>query len=140
MSSAVEFISPDTMPSTLGYSQIVRVRRGELLYFSGQVGMDAAGRLVGTDYPSQLEQIFRNILAGLEAVGATFDNLVKLNFFVSDNVPPEHVAQSVAIRDRFINLEKPPASAFVFVSRLMRPEWLVECEAIGVKEPLNKSA
>ena len=31
----------------------------------------------------------------------------------------------------YINVEKPPASTFVVVSRLMRPGWLVEIEAIA---------
>jgi enamine deaminase RidA (YjgF/YER057c/UK114 family) len=36
-----------------------------------------------------------------------------------------------AIRDRYVNLEKPPASTLVVVSRLARPGWLVEIEAVA---------
>jgi enamine deaminase RidA (YjgF/YER057c/UK114 family) len=43
------------------------------------------------------------------------------------------LASHFAIRDKYINLEKPPASAFVFVSRLFRAEWLLEVESIAVK-------
>jgi enamine deaminase RidA (YjgF/YER057c/UK114 family) len=35
------------------------------------------------------------------------------------------------IRDRYINAENPPASTFVVVSRLMRPGWLIEIEAVA---------
>jgi enamine deaminase RidA (YjgF/YER057c/UK114 family) len=35
------------------------------------------------------------------------------------------------IRDRYINVEKPPASTFVVVSRLSRPGWLIEIEAVA---------
>jgi enamine deaminase RidA (YjgF/YER057c/UK114 family) len=133
MTSVVEFYSPDTMPPTRGYSQMAHVKSGELLYFSGQVALNAKGELVGADYATQLEQIFRNIELGLKAAGASLENLIKLNFFVSSAVPmPDILASHFAIRDKY-NLEKPPASAFVFVSRLFRAEWLLEVESIAVK-------
>ena len=100
MKSVVEFYSPDTMPTTRGYSQIAHVKGGELLYFSGQVALNAKGELVGADYATQLEQIFRNIELGLTAAGASLENLIKLNFFVS-NVPMADVlAALIAIRDK----------------------------------------
>lgn len=133
-SSVVEFYSPDSMPPTQGYSHIVSVKGGELLYFSGQVALNAKGEVVGTDYATQLEQVFRNIEFGLKALGASMENLIKLNYFVSSAVSMSEVlASHFAIRDRYINLEKPPASAFVFVSRLARAGWLLEVEAIAVK-------
>jgi hypothetical protein len=62
------------------------------------------------------------------------DFSLKLNFFVSSAVPMADVlASHFAIRDKYINLEKPPASAFVFVSRLFRADWLLEVESIAVK-------
>lgn len=133
MNTAVEFLSPKTMPPTQGYSQMVHVKSGELIYFSGQVALNSSGELVGNDYGTQLEQVFCNIKAGLEAHGLTFDHLIKLNFFVSSKVPSDQMGVHFSIRDRYINLETPPASAFVFVDRLVRPEWLLECEAIAVK-------
>jgi enamine deaminase RidA (YjgF/YER057c/UK114 family) len=36
------------------------------------------------------------------------------------------------IRNRFVNVEKPPTSSFVFVSRLVREEFLIEIEAVAV--------
>lgn len=89
---------------------------------------------MGADYATQLEQIFRNIELGLKAACASLENLIKLNFFVSSAVPMADVlASHFAIRDKYINLEKPPPSAFVFVSRLFRAEWLLEVESIAVK-------
>jgi len=35
------------------------------------------------------------------------------------------------IRDRYLNVEKPPASTFLVVSRLARPGWLIEIEAVA---------
>ena len=134
MALHASYLSPATLPPTQGYSQLVMVNGGELLFFSGQVALNEKGELAGTDYESQLDQIFRNIQSGLAAAQASLDNLVKLNFFVSSALSMEDVSAShFAVRDRYINLKQPPASAFVFVSRLARPEWLLEVEAIAVK-------
>jgi enamine deaminase RidA (YjgF/YER057c/UK114 family) len=35
------------------------------------------------------------------------------------------------IRDRYLNVSKPPASTLIVVSRLMRPGWLIEIEAVA---------
>jgi|ERR1700722_1251439 len=61
MSAAIEFFSPNTLPPAQGYSQVVKVKGGEMIFLSGQVGLTLAGELAGTDYSSQLEQAFRNI-------------------------------------------------------------------------------
>jgi enamine deaminase RidA (YjgF/YER057c/UK114 family) len=42
--------------------------------------------------------------------------------------------RSSPIRDRYINLENPPASTFLVVTRLMRPGWLIEIEAVAAIE------
>jgi enamine deaminase RidA (YjgF/YER057c/UK114 family) len=62
---------------------------------------------VGADYATQLEQIFRNIELGLKTAGASLENLIKLNFFVSGAVPMADVlASHFDVRDKYINLEK----------------------------------
>ena len=138
MTPVVEFYSPGTMPPTQRYSQIAHVKGGELLYFSGQVALNAKGELVGADYATQLEQIFRNIELGLKAAGASLEPYQAQFFRVqrrTDGRCPlvDVLASHFAIRDKYINLEKPPASAFVFVSRLFRAEWLLEVESVAVK-------
>jgi enamine deaminase RidA (YjgF/YER057c/UK114 family) len=35
------------------------------------------------------------------------------------------------VRDRFVNTKTPPTSTFVVVKRLVRPEWLIEVEAVA---------
>jgi enamine deaminase RidA (YjgF/YER057c/UK114 family) len=134
MSAGNEFISPNTLPPTQGYSQVVKVRSGEMIFLSGQVGLTPGGQLAGADYGSQLEQAFRNIEAGLRAAGASMGDLIKINYFVSSSAPAADLLPAhIAIRDRYVNTATPPASAFVFVNRLARPEWLVEIEAVAAK-------
>ncbi len=120
---------PETLASTPGYSQVVRVTGGQTIYLAGQVALDAARNVVGRgDFRAQAEQVFANINAALAAVGADFSHVVKLNMYVLDrsNLP---VLREV--RDRYINLDAPPASTLVEVRNLAQDDFLLEIEAIA---------
>jgi enamine deaminase RidA (YjgF/YER057c/UK114 family) len=58
-------------------------------------------------------------------------DIVKLNYYLVADVDQTIVPKLRPIRDRYINVENPPASTFVVVSRLMRPGWLIEIEAVA---------
>ena len=125
------YLSPDTLPPPFGYSQVVDAPASRVVYVSGQVPLDAAGELVGEgDFAAQARQVFENLTAALAAADATWDDVVKLNYFVRDI---GEVASLRAIRDEYVSTERPPASTLVEVSRLFRDEVLVEIEAVAVK-------
>jgi reactive intermediate/imine deaminase len=125
------YLSPDTLPTPFGYSHVVDAPAGRVVYVSGQVPLDAAGELVGEgDFAAQVRQVFENLTAALAAADATWDDVVKLNYFVRD---VSEVAALRAIRDEYVNTERPPASTLVEVSRLFRDDVLVEIEAVAVR-------
>jgi reactive intermediate/imine deaminase len=125
------FLSPDTLPRPFGYSQVVDVPAGRIVFLSGQVPLDAAGNLVGEgDFAAQVRQVFENLTAALAAADASWKDVVKLDYFVRD---VGEVAALRAIRDEYVNTEQPPASTLVEVSRLFRDDVLVEIEAVAVK-------
>ena len=129
-----EFINPKTLipPGPAGYSHVAKVNRGALVYISGQVPSDASGKLIGEgDFEAQVEQIFSNLKIAVESAGGTMADIVKLNYYLVAEVDQAIVPKLRPIRDRYINVEKPPASTFVVVSRLMRPGWLIEIEAVA---------
>jgi enamine deaminase RidA (YjgF/YER057c/UK114 family) len=131
---AKEFINPKALiaPGPAGYSHVAKVNRGSIVYLSGQVPSDATGKIVGEgDFEAQVEQIFANLKIAVEAAGGTMADLVKLNYYLVAEVDQAIVPKLRPIRDRYINVENPPASTFVVVSRLMRPGWLIEIEAIA---------
>lgn len=129
---AKEIFSPATLPPPAGYSHIAKVNKGTLIYLAGQVSSDASGKLVGEgNFEAQVEQVFVNLKLGLEAAGATMADIVKMNIYLVAEVEPSEVPKFRAIRDRYINVAKPPASTLVVVTRLARPGWLVEIEAIA---------
>ena len=130
----VTFFNPDTMfKPTAGYSQVAEVKSGKVIYIAGQVPIDRTGNLVGKDdFLSQAEQVFKNLQAAVDAAGGTCADIVKLSYFCVESVDPSMTPGILAVRDRFINVVEPPTSTFVVVKRLVRPEWLIEIEAVAV--------
>lgn len=127
-----EFLSPATLLPPAGYSHIAKVSKGTLIYLAGQVSSDASGKLVGEgNFEAQVEQVFGNLKIGVEAAGGTMADIVKLNIYLVAEVDQTEVPKLRAIRDRYVNTAKPPASTLVVVSRLARPGWLVEIEAVA---------
>jgi enamine deaminase RidA (YjgF/YER057c/UK114 family) len=127
-----EIFSPATLPPPTGYSHVAKVNRGTLVYIAGQVSSDASGKLVGEgNFEAQVEQVFKNVRLALEAAGAGMADIVKLNTYLVAEVSQDDLPKMRAIRDRYLNKEKPPASTLVVVSRLARPGWLIEIEAVA---------
>ena len=132
MSSNVQLLIPRTMPKSVGYSQLAIVTGGKLVFISGQVALDKSGNLVGKDdFRAQVEQVFENLKSAVEAAGGNLHDVVKLNSYLLDI---SHVPEFREVRDKYIDPKNPPASTTVQVSRLVRPEFLVEVEAVAVVE------
>ncbi|MGH9769567.1 MAG: RidA family protein [Blastocatellia bacterium] len=113
-----------------GYSHVVETRGGRTLYISGQISVDAEGKLVGaSDFRAQVKQVFENLKARLAEGGATFKDVVKLNYYITDASEIQALRE---IRNGYLNTEQPPASTLVVVKQLVRPEYLIEVEAIAV--------
>ena len=109
--SSVRLLNPPTLPPPPGYSQVAVVGDGELIVIAGQVALDAQGNVVGPgDFHAQAIQVFRNLLAALDAVGATSRNLVKLTTFVTDI---SQLPAFRAARDMFLDPTAPRSSPFV---------------------------
>ena len=122
------YVRPDGMPPVNGYSHAVAFQ-GRLVVISGQVPLDADGRLVGQDDPeAQVRQVFTNLEAALAAAGAAMDDVVKLTVFLTDMAD---LAAFRKARDEFIRADTPPASSLVRVSGLVNPEFRIEVEALA---------
>ena len=116
----------DSVRTPPGYSHAMKA--GGLLFVAGQVPLNAAGEVVGSDMETQARQAFENLAAVLAAAGVTFDAVVKLTYFVTDI---SQIPAIRAVRDGYINTENPPASTLVEVSRLFMPGILIEVEAVA---------
>jgi enamine deaminase RidA (YjgF/YER057c/UK114 family) len=119
---------PDVTPGS-GYSHVV-TGTGRLVAVSGQVAIGGDGQLVGPGDPSaQARQVFENLRRCLGAAGLSFDEVIKLTYYVTDVA---HLPAIRAARDEFVDTARPPASTAVQVVALVRPEFLLEVEAFAL--------
>ena len=135
--TSANFINPETVHPPVGYSHVVEVTAGRPVYISGQVALDPTGALVGAgDIRAQTRQVFDNLRAALEAVGAGFEQVVKLNLYLVDATQLPVIRE---VRDQYVNARQPLASTAVEVRRLFREDALIEVEAVAVIAPTEPS-
>jgi enamine deaminase RidA (YjgF/YER057c/UK114 family) len=129
---AIRFSNPPELAPPPGYSHVVEVSSGRIIFIAGQTALDADGNLVGKgDFEAQADQVFHNLSAALTSVGCTARNLVKLTVFVRDM---GELAAYRQARNRFFETTTPPgapAITLVEVSRLFAEDFLIEVEAIA---------
>jgi 2-iminobutanoate/2-iminopropanoate deaminase len=129
---SVRFSNPSTVAPPVGaYSHVAVVAPGtELLYVAGQVGLKLDGSLPESP-EEQFTQALANVVAILQAEGATPADIVKLNTYLVRPMQPEQVR---AARQRLLGANVAPASTLVYVSRLAQERFLVEIEAVAVRK------
>jgi len=124
--------NPPTVAPPIGsYSHAVRVETPDAvwIYVSGQIAHDSDGNLVGGgDLEAQTGQVFRNLAGVLEANGASFNDVVKMQTFTTTMVG---LQGSRDVRAHYLP-DEPPASTAVQVAALMVPEALIEVEVVAV--------
>jgi enamine deaminase RidA (YjgF/YER057c/UK114 family) len=129
MSETTRIPAPDGVFPAAQYSHVV-IGTGRFVAISGQLALDEDGKLVGDgDAEAQARQVFENLRRCLTAAGATFDDVVKLTYFVTDMA---HLPAIRAARAGHIPDDRLPAASAVQVAALVRPEFLMEVEAFAV--------
>ena len=127
MSESPAFASPDTLAAPAGYSHVVSIPPGRLVWTSGQVPLDR-DRAIASGWEAQTRLTFENVGRALAAAGAGWPDVVKLTIFVVDVV---ELATIRAVRDEFVNASAPPTSSLVQVAALFHPDVLIEIEAVA---------
>ena len=116
------------------YSHGMVARGGDLVIVAGQVGMTADGRVAGEDVVSQTKQALDNVRAVVEAAGCTMGDVVRLQTFLTRS---EDIAGFMRARGEVFPTYFPdgiyPPNTLLVVSRLVRPELLVEVEAMAIR-------
>ena len=137
-----ERIIPDTMAKPVGpYSHATKVTAKQLIFIAGQVPIDNEGNVVGIDrsdklgnhqtidLAAQVRQTMLNVKAALEAAGATFNDLVRVDTFVVGSAMNEY--RTVGVKTKHDMLGIRVGGATVFVTGLMIPNALIEIAAIA---------
>ena len=121
------------------YSHAVPVPSGrQLLCVSGQLSVDAQGDSVAPgDFDAQMRQVFSNLSTVLAAAGGSLADLVKMTTYLVD---PAHIDDFYRVREtlfaEYFPDEVYPGNTLLVISRLVRPEFLIEIEALAAIEPI----
>jgi 2-iminobutanoate/2-iminopropanoate deaminase len=128
---AITHLNPPSLHANPAFSQGTVVPAGaRTVYVGGQNGVDADGTVVGPSVGAQTEQAFRNVIAVLEAAGATPDDVARLTI---------HVVEGADINEGFAASQavwgaRPTAVTVLIVRGLAHPDFLVEIDAIAAVE------
>ena len=129
---SIKRINPPELGTPPGYSQVVDVSAGRIIFIAGQTALDSNGNVVGkTDFAAQAAQVFGNLAVALQASGCTAANLVKLTVFLTDM---DNLLSYREARNRFFASVMPPAApavTLVEVSKLYGADFMIEIEAIA---------
>ena len=118
-------IIPDSLTPNPAFSPAIQV--GSLLFISAQVSQDNAGNIVGVgDCEAQARNIMSRISTIAEAAGCGMKDVVKITTFLTDI--KDYPSFSKVRGETFPTT--PPASSTVIVAGLVRPELVIEIEAI----------
>ena len=100
-----------------------------LFHLAGQTGARPDGS-VASDFAEQARQVYSNLTTVLAGCGMTWNNVAKVTVFLTnpDDIPVWRDVQKQAFGDVV------PASTLLIVSRLARPEYRIEVEAIAAKD------
>jgi len=109
-----------------GYTHVVTSPPGKMIFISGRGGAGADGKLP-PDFGAQAKNTFEDLKRCLGMAGASFKDVVKINYFVTDLSKTTELRQ---IRAQYLDMEHPPAATLVQAG--LAGGSLVEIEAIAV--------
>ena len=123
-----ETISTENAPGAIGpYSQAIKANG--MLFCSGQIPINpSTGEFVEGGVAEQTEQVFMNLIAVLEAGGASLETVVKTTVFLADM---NDFGAMNEVYGRYFDTNK-PARATVQAARLPRDARVeIECIALA---------
>ncbi|MGW0038368.1 RidA family protein [Gordonia sp. NPDC003376] len=105
----------------------------QLVAVAGVLSTDSSGNSIGAgNFEIQMRTVFTNMAQTLAAAGSSLTDVVKFTTYLVD---PDHIAEFYRVRELiFADLypeRRPPGNTLLVVQRLVRPEFLVEIEAIA---------
>ena len=128
-------VTPKTLGAPLGmYSHGMVAPGGEIVVVAGQVGMGRGGQVAGGDVLAQTKQALDNVRTVVEAAGCAMRDIVRFQTFLThaEDIPGFMQARAEVFPRYFPDGAYPP-NTLLIVSRLVKPELLVEIEAMAVR-------
>jgi len=128
-------VTPKAFGAPLGmYSHGMIAPGGEIVVVAGQVGMGQGGQVAGGDVVAQTKQALDNVRAVVEAAGCAMRDVIRLQTFLTHAGDIDGFMKARAeVFQRYFPDGAYPPNTLLIVSRLVKPELLVEIEAMAVK-------
>jgi 2-iminobutanoate/2-iminopropanoate deaminase len=104
------------------------IKVGNLVFLSGQSGIDQNGQTVPGGFEAQARQAFANVANVLSNAGTSLASVVKVTILVTDM---SYLDTIITLRKEFF-AEPYPADTLVKVAGLAQPDWMIEIEAIAL--------
>jgi len=134
MAKPAEYLNPEgTAPAQGLYSHAGRARGGDLVMIAGQLSVSRDGAIVGVnDFEAQFRQVFSNMKDVLTGIGLDFRHVMK---FTTIFTRAEDIDLFMKLREEtfpsFFGVQPYPPNTILVVSRLVKPEFLFELEAVA---------
>ena len=127
---SVELLNVPGRQTTPFYHHVSVATGQRIIHIAGQVGSDDDLQLVEGGLAAQAERALRNVVAAVQAAGATATDLVKLTIYVTDWTPDQldELGAGLAAVE---GVPRVPAS-LIGVSILFEPGYRIEIEAVAV--------
>jgi enamine deaminase RidA (YjgF/YER057c/UK114 family) len=132
---SVEKLNPPTIHEPEGFMHVSIARGSRLVFLAGQVSRATDGSLVGEgDLAAQTAQAMRNVAAGLEAAGATLEDVAKVTLYIVDwdESKMEQLMAGVMAAAGELGGAPVASSTLVPVARLFEPGYLIEIDVTAV--------
>jgi enamine deaminase RidA (YjgF/YER057c/UK114 family) len=109
-----------------GYTHVVTSAPGKMIFISGRGGAAKDGTMP-QDFATQATNTFEDLKKCLALAGATFKDVVKINYFVKDLSSTTELRK---IRAQYLNMDAPPAATLVQAG--LGDGVLLEVEAVAI--------
>lgn len=123
-------LNPANLPKNPAFTQVAIVEAPtRMIYVGGQNAVNEAHEIVGQDIATQTTQTIKNLIAALDAAGATLQDVFKMTIYIVQGQPVhEALAAFQQLPESSAN---PPTISVVIVAGLANPEFLIEIDAVA---------
>lgn len=135
---SIHRFSPNGLQPHTPYEHVSVATGARHVHISGQIASDANGEHVGgDDLASQVEQVLRNTARALRGADASFGDVVRMTFYVTQ-WSPDQIDAFMAGIDRVaaeLGIPQPlPPASLIGVDYLFEPDVRVELETTAITD------
>ena len=109
-----------------GYTHVVTSAPGKMIFISGRGGVAHDGQMP-RDFKTQANNTFEDLKRCLRLAGASFKDVVKINYYVTNLANTDELR---AVRAEYLDMKHPPAATLVQAG--LGSNALVEIEAVAM--------